>query len=228
LAYDVKAVKPPLPKSSGDVRIAVVIPESLTVGPFASNCYILGSEHGREGIIIDPGDSSSEILRRVKSLELKIKYIVLTHGHVDHTGALSSVRDATAARIALHSADVRLLGDRAMGIMLGLDYPAPPQPDMLLSDEDEIQAGDIRLSVIHTPGHTPGSICLLGDEVVFTGDTLFNYGIGRSDLPGGNGEELLKSIQSRLLVLSDETKVYPGHGPPTTIGEERRGNPFLT
>lgn len=201
--------------------------DSLAVGPFASNCYILGSEKTHGGIVIDPGADANEILGRIKALGLDIKWILLTHGHPDHTAALKSVKEVTGGQVAIHSADAKVLGDRVMAMLLGLGFSSPPKPDRLLSDGDVIRAGDVGLAVIHTPGHTPGSICLLGDGVVFSGDTLFNLGIGRSDLPGGNGEELIRSIKTGLLVLGDDTMVYPGHGPPTTIGDERRSNPFL-
>jgi len=204
-----------------------VIIERLEVGPFAANCYIVGDKAGGQGVIIDPGDEAGRILGMAKKLELDIKHIVLTHGHIDHVGALREVKEATGAGVAVHADDVLTLKDRSLSIFLGIPYHAPPEIDRLLEDGDVISVGGLGFTVIHTPGHTPGGICLLGEGVVFTGDTLFQYGIGRGDLPGGSYEQLMESIKSRLMVLDDGIKVYPGHGPETTIGTERRGNPFL-
>ena len=205
-----------------------MIVEKLEVGPLATNCYIISSQSGREGMIIDPGDDARQILSRVKGLKLDIKLIILTHGHMDHVGALKEVKEATGAQIAACADDAKTLGDGSLSILLGIFHPAPPLPDRLLKDGDKIDIGDeLHFIVRHTPGHAPGSICLLGEGMVFSGDTLFNYGIGRADLPGGNYNQLIASIRTKLMVLADETIVYPGHGPQTTIGAERRGNPFL-
>jgi len=204
-----------------------VIVDKLVVGPFASNCYIVGSQSNKEGMIIDPGDEAKKILRKVKDLELDIKFIVLTHGHIDHTGALKEVKEATGAEVIIHADDAESLKNQLLAIAFGLSYPTAPPPDRLLEDGGSINIGDLHFEVVHTPGHTPGGVCLLGQGVVFSGDTLFNYGIGRADLPGGNYQQLLNSIQTKLLVLPDNTVVYPGHGSDTTIGAERVGNPFL-
>ncbi len=204
-----------------------MILRKLVVGSFASNCYIVGSEANKEGMIIDPGAETRKIVKKVKDLGLDIKLIVLTHGHMDHIGALSEVRQATNAEVAMHSNDIKSLQGQPSNILFGLSYPALLPPDRLLKDGDSLDIGDLQFSVLHTPGHTPGGICLLGNGVVFTGDTLFNYGIGRADLPGGNESQLMDSIHTKLMVLPDDTVVYPGHGPDTTIGRERRGNPFL-
>jgi glyoxylase-like metal-dependent hydrolase (beta-lactamase superfamily II) len=207
-----------------------VIVEKLVVGPYASNCYIVGSQSNKEGMIIDPGDEAKRILKKVEELKLDIKLIVLTHGHIDHTGALKEVREATGAEVAVHTDDAQSLGwgvSLISVLMPGLSYPTPPPPDRLLKDGDSIDIGDLHFLVLHTPGHTSGGICLLGEGVVFSGDTLFNYGIGRSDLPGGSHSQLMDSLQTKLMTLPDDTIVYPGHGPETTIRAERRGNPFL-
>lgn len=204
-----------------------MILKKLVVGPLASNCYIVGSEQTKEGLIIDPADEANEILRSVKELGIKIKFIVLTHGHPDHVGALKEIKEATDAEIAIHAEDVEFLQEQSLGFLFGLSYPTPPPPDRLLKGGDSIDISDLHFSVIHTPGHTPGGICLLGHGVVFSGDTLFNYGIGRYDLPGGNYKQLINSLNTKLMALPDETIVYPGHGPETTIGTERQGNPFL-
>ncbi len=205
-----------------------MIVEKLVVGPFASNCYIVGSQSNKEGMIIDPGDEAKQILKRVKDLGLDIKFIVLTHGHIDHTGALKEVKEATGAEVAVHGDDAKSLNNQLVAIAFGLSYPAPPPPDRLLKGGDSIDVGDLHFEVLHTPGHTPGGICLLGQGVVFSGDTLFNYGVGRTDLPGGSSSQLMNSIQTKLMTLPDNTVVYPGHGSDTTIGAEREGNPFLS
>jgi len=209
-----------------------VIIERVVVGPFASNCYIIGSESDKVGMIIDPGDGAKEIMNKVKDLELDIKHIVLTHGHIDHIGALKKVKEATRAEVAVHADDAQSLKERGGFLMslvtVGLSYPTPPPPDRLLKDGDSIEVGDFHFLVLHTPGHTPGGICLLGEGVMFSGDTLFNCGIGRTDLPGGNYNQLMDSIKTKLMVLPDNTVIYPGHGPETTIGAERTDNPFLS
>jgi hydroxyacylglutathione hydrolase len=209
-----------------------LIIDRVAVGPFATNCYIVGSEESKQGIIIDPGDEAGVILGRVAGLGLDIKLIILTHGHIDHVGALKAVKEATGAEMAIHADDAKSLrGLRGLlqsVLVPGLSYPLPPPPERLLADGDSLDVSDLHFKVLHTPGHTPGGICLLGEGVVFSGDALFNYGIGRTDLPGGSYHRLVESIRTRLLVLPDETIVYPGHGPETTIGAERAGNPFLS
>ncbi len=200
----------------------------LVVGPLASNCYILGDEANKDGAVIDPADEAENILRSVEELGLTIRCIILTHGHPDHFAALKEVKEATGAEIVVHTDDAEYHRQGTLALAFGLYCPTPPPPDKLLNDGDSIDIGDLRFKVIHTPGHTPGGICLLGHGVLFSGDTLFNYGIGRFDLPGGDYAQLLNSLQSRLMALPDETIVYPGHGPQTTIGTERQKNPFLT
>ena len=204
-----------------------MIIERLEVGACAANCYIVSDEAGGQGMIIDPGDEADRILDLVKKLELEIKHIVLTHGHIDHVGALREAKEATGASVAVHTGDMATLNDKTLSIVLGIPYKAPPAIDRLLEDGDIVSVGELGFTVIHTPGHTPGGICLLGEGVVFTGDTLFQYGIGRGDLPGGSYEQLMDSISNRLMVLDDDVVIYPGHGPETTVGAERRGNPFL-
>ncbi len=202
-----------------------MIIEKFEPSSFASNSYIVADEDTKEAIIMDPGGGASQILAKVRDLGLEIKLIVLTHRHPDHIGALKEVKEATGAEVAIHA-------DDAPGLREGRSFgPSPqgppPAPDRILQDGDIIDIGKLRMAVIHTPGHTQGGICLLVDGVLFSGDTLFNFGIGRSDMPGGNGTQLMESIHTRLMVLPDETTVYPGHGPASTIGAERRGNPFL-
>ena len=196
----------------------MIILRKLVVGPYASNCYIVGSDSSKEGILIDAGDEADKILSNVEELELKIKYLVLTHGHIDHIGALEKVREATGALVAVHTDDARFIQEQ---------LPNVAPPDKLLNGGDNIDFAEGSFLVIHTPGHSPGSICLLGHGVLFSGDTLFNYGIGRYDTPGGSYAQIMNSIHAKLMVLPSETVVYPGHGPETTIGDEHQGNPFL-
>ena len=204
-----------------------MILKKLILGQLATNCYIAGCASSREGIIIDPAGDAREILKSVKELGLEIKALVLTHGHPDHIAALKKVKEATGAEIAIHTDDAEFLQHQYLGFAFGLFYDTPPPPDRLLKEGNKIDVGELRFQVIHTPGHSPGSICLFGHGVLFSGDTLFNYGIGRYDLPGGDYNQLMNSLQTRLMALPDETIVYPGHGPETTIGDERQGNPFL-
>ncbi|MFC1983139.1 MBL fold metallo-hydrolase [Chloroflexota bacterium] len=186
----------------------------LVVGPYASNCYIIGSETTKEGIIIDPGAEAEEILKVIEALGLEIKLIVLTHGHMDHIGALKKVQEATGAEVAVHTDDTGFLQEQHVKLRL-------------LRGGDSIDFGDMHFSVLHTPGHSPGSICLLGHGVLFSGDTLFNFGIGRYDIAGGSYSQIMNSLHTKLMVLPDNIAAYPGHGPDTTIGTERQGNPFL-
>jgi len=207
-----------------------MILKTLVVGPFGSNCYIVGSETGKHGMVIDPGAETKLILRTVSELGLTISLILVTHAHIDHIGALAPVKEATGAKFAIHEAEAKAgLGmfSRMLSSMTGRSFSQPPKPDRLLKDGDTIDADGLSFAVLHTPGHSPGGISLYGHGVVFSGDTLFNYGIGRTDFPGGSYEQIMDSIKHRLMVLPDETVVYPGHGPATTIGEEKRGNPFL-
>ena len=204
-----------------------MILRKLEVGPFASNCYIVGSEATAEGMIIDPGADAEKILNSVSDLELSIKLIVLTHGHIDHIGAVKEVKEATGVEMAIHAGDACYLQERPLSTVFGFSYPDTPPPDRLLQGGDSIDIGDLHFLVLHTPGHSPGGICLLGHGVVFCGDTLFNYGIGRTDFPGSSYSQLMDSIHTKLMILPDSTIVYPGHGPETTIGTERQMNPFL-
>ena len=204
--------------------------KTLIVGSFAANCYVVGSSSTMKGMIIDPGAEAPTILRTVQQMGLSVSLIVITHAHIDHVGAVRAVTEKTHAQFAIHETEKGLLLTAPMRMLTALGLTpvkSPPQPDRLLKDGDRIDVDDLHFEVLHTPGHSSGGICLLGHGVVFSGDTLFKLGIGRTDFPGCSHERLIKSIHDKLMVLPDETIVYPGHGPPTTIGDERRGNPFL-
>jgi len=207
-----------------------MVVKTLVVGSFAANCYVVGSSSTMKGMIIDPGAEAATILRTVQQMGLSVSLIVITHAHIDHVGAVRAVNEKTHAQFALHEAEKGLVFASPMRMLTALGLTpvkSPPQPDRLLKDGDRIDVDDLHFEVLHTPGHSSGGICLLGHGVVFSGDTLFNLGIGRTDFPGMSHERLMKSIREKLMVLPDETIVYPGHGPPTTIGDERKGNPFL-
>lgn len=202
--------------------------DKLEVGPLGVNCYLVGDDAGHEGMIIDPGADAKAILSRSKELGLDIRVIVITHGHFDHIGGLKEVKEATKAPVAVGVDDAPSLPYKdPISAAFGFSYPVPSAPDRLLHDGDIIEIGSLAFRVLHTPGHTTGGICLLGEKVVFTGDTLFNSGIGRTDLTGGSTETIMESIRTKLMALPDDVIVYPGHGPETTIGQERRTNPFF-
>jgi len=214
--------------------------ERLALGPLQANCYLYGPP--TDGLVIDPGDEPERILRAAAALGMTIRLLVCTHGHFDHTGAVSALAEATGAQMYIHSDDLALMLNGGIsaaansgegtppGIPAWLAQPkALPRPPHLLADGDAVTAGTVSLTVIHTPGHTPGSICLYDAQegILFSGDTLFRMGVGRADLPGGQGRTLLNSIKERLFVLPDITRVYPGHGPSTFIGLEKTRNPFV-
>lgn len=206
-----------------------MILEMLTVGFVATNCYIVGSEKSRKGMVIDPGAEPKLILKTIKELDLSIALIVITHSHFDHTGAISAVKDATGAKLAVGSSSAKSSPGaftKMMAAMMG-STTAMPQPDLMLNEGDNIDIDDLRFTVIYTPGHCPDEICLYGHGILFSGDTLFNCGVGRTDFPGCSEEQLFSSIKNKLFILPENTVVYPGHGPSTTIGDEKRGNPFI-
>ncbi|MEW6410182.1 MAG: MBL fold metallo-hydrolase [Nitrospirota bacterium] len=200
----------------------------FVVGPLEVNCYIIASESTREATVIDAGDEDSRVLSNLKDNGLTLKYIINTHGHFDHIGGNRTLKDATGALVLMHRGDVEMLQTASeQAEFFGIKFTEPPLPDMYVDDGDEIIFGDIKLKVIHTPGHSKGGICLLSDNMVFTGDTLFAGAVGRTDFPGGNFKELLSSVRERLMILPDDTIVLPGHGPESTIRDEKEYNPFV-
>jgi len=213
-----------------------LIVKMLQVGPIMTNCYIVGCEETKEGAIIDPGGDGERILAKVRQLGLEIKYVINTHGHFDHTLANQEVMEGLTESqqqpplLAIHQADAPMLKSGGGAFSFGLRGFSSPPPDMYLEEGDVLSLGQVKLKVLYTPGHSVGSVSLLSEEekAVFDGDVLFNMGIGRADLTGGNPKTLMDSIRNKLLTLPDDTVVYSGHGPVTTIGRERDGNPFLT
>ena len=201
----------------------------MAVGPLACNCYIVGDAETREAIVIDPGGDPELLQSAIDSNRLKITAIVATHAHFDHVIAAEVLRESTGAPFYLHASDAPVLDWYAESgrMFLGIELPPPPAIDTAAAEGDELRAGSATLSVLHTPGHSPGSISLIHEDAIFSGDTLFAGSIGRSDLPGGDSEALVESVRAKLFPLGDDLPVWPGHGPQTTIERERRSNPFV-
>ncbi len=205
-----------------------MILQKLCVGELSTNCYILGDEKTNEGVVIDPGGDFDLIDENIEKLNLKIKYIILTHGHIDHIKALVPLKKKTKAKVLIHKEDLPILSDPTYNLAQFIgENGSFSEPDLLLKDGDTIEFGKKKLLVLHTPGHTPGSISLYTDNLLFTGDTLFCEGIGRTDLPGASCENLFSSIKQKLFTKPDDTEVFPGHGPSTTIGWEKKNNPWI-
>jgi hydroxyacylglutathione hydrolase len=184
----------------------------LVVGPYQANCYVLGCKETMEGLVIDPGDEVYRIVKTISGIGLIIKYILITHGHMDHVGGAAELKRITGAPVCIHPLDAR-----------GLGFP----PDQELGEGRDLRLGTYRLRVLHTPGHSPGGVCFQAPGAVFTGDTLFAGSIGRTDFPGGDHQGLIKGVRSKLFTLDGTIRVYPGHGPSSTIERERRTNPFF-
>ncbi len=206
----------------------------LAVGPLQACCYLVAPDQGPDAAVIDPGGDAEALVAHLGQLGLTPTLLLLTHGHIDHVAALPDLARAfPSAEVAIHAADAAMLADPGASLASWIGLPFQPvEPHRTLADGDTLTLGPHTIDVLHTPGHTPGGLSFLirldaEPDVVFTGDTLFAGGIGRTDFPGGSHSQLLDSIRQRILALDDDTVAYPGHGEPTTIGEERRTNPFL-
>ena len=205
----------------------------MEVGQLGTNCYIVGCEETREAAVIDPGGDALKILKFLERNNLKLTHIINTHGHIDHIGGNRALKDQTQAELIIHEEDASMLtsAGRNLSLFSGM-VMSGPAADRTVKEGDKIKVGNtVVLEVIHTPGHTPGGMSLKlevdGKNILFVGDTLFNGSIGRTDFPGGAYRQLIESIQQKIMVFPDETEVYPGHGPGTTVGFERKSNPFL-
>lgn len=206
-----------------------MILKGLEINTVGVNCYIVGCEETREAAVIDPGGNPKSVLNLLEQEGLKAVYIINTHGHIDHIGGNRGVKDATDAEILIHEADAKMLTNAVanFSFLFGGKVTSPPA-DKLLKEGDIIKIGNtVELEVIHTPGHSPGSICLKTEDIIFVGDTLFQCSVGRTDFPGGSHTQLIKNIREKLLCYDDDVVCYPGHGPATTIGFEKQHNPFL-
>lgn len=203
--------------------------DHLVVGPLQCNCYIVGDPDTHEAIVIDPGDDADRLAESIAARGLTVTAIVATHAHFDHVVAAERLRALTGAPFYLHADDKPLLAwvQESARMFLGIDLPPPPEVDTEAREGDRLVAGAVGLEVVHTPGHSPGSISLVTDGAVFSGDTLFAGSIGRTDLPGGDTQALLDAVKDKLFRLDADLPVYPGHGPATTLGHEREMNPFV-
>ena len=207
-----------------------MILEKITVGPFQENCYVIGDEDTGTGALIDPGDEAARIALAVEQTNLEISQIILTHAHIDHIGAVAQLADEYACPVLIHAeAEPMLKQAPTQAMMMGLKFSKVPTVDHHIEDEEVLEVGGLSLKSLYTPGHAPGHLAFYIDSegAVLAGDALFAGSVGRVDLPGGSMAVLMRSIQERLLTLPDETIVHPGHGPETTIGNEKVYNPFL-
>lgn len=205
-----------------------MIVKRLQAGVYAANCYIIHTEDG-DGLVVDPAGDVDEIVKYLEESSVKVGAIVLTHGHGDHIGGVLELKELLDVPVMVHSDDEDMVKNSALNLSTSMPMGEVNfKPDILLNDGDEIPLGDRVVKVIHTPGHTKGGICILVDGILITGDTLFQGSIGRTDLYGGDFDTLMISIVEKLMILPDDTVVYPGHGGPSTIGVERRNNPFIS
>jgi hydroxyacylglutathione hydrolase len=206
----------------------VLIIKELVVGPLMANCFIFGCKETKEAVVIDPGGDADRILFSLADSGLTVKYIINTHGHFDHVAANGKIKDATGADILIHPLDAPMLGSlSANAAFFGISVENSPPCDQTIEEGDTVSFGKITLKVLHTPGHTPGGISLYTDKIVFVGDTLFSGSIGRTDFPGGDFNTLISSIRTKLFKMDDDVRVFSGHGPETSIGSEKRFNPFV-
>ncbi len=198
----------------------------LTVGPLQTNCFVIADTVSGEAMVVDPGDEPDRIMDVVHENSLKVKYVVCTHAHFDHLGAVSDIKAETGARVVLHRDELGIYASaRDLAVLWGFDLDQLPPPDMLVGEGDKIDIGGSHFEIFHSPGHSPGGICLYGESIVVTGDTLFAGSVGRTDFPGGDIDKLKESFR-RLMSLPEQTRVLPGHGPETSIGHEKRENMF--
>lgn len=205
-----------------------MIIKELAVGPLMANCFIAGCEDTKEAVVIDPGGEADRILLSLAESELKVKYIINTHGHFDHVSANGKMKEATGADLLIHPLDAPMLGMLSSNAaVFGISVANSPSCDRTIEEGETIVFGNFTFNVIHTPGHTPGGISLYSDGIIFVGDTLFAGSIGRTDFPGGDFDTLIASIKTKLFKLEDDVRVLSGHGPETSIGREKRFNPFV-
>lgn len=203
--------------------------KEVVVGGLETNCYLVYCEETLQCAVVDPGAEPERIFLEIAEAELKPVVIINTHGHVDHIGANRDMKDHFGVPLYIHAADSPMLGKiQQLELSLFLGAKDSPPADHLMSDAEEIKIGNSVLRVLHTPGHSPGSVSLLGDGFLLSGDTLFFEGVGRTDLPGGSQKQLEQSLREKVMTLPDETVILPGHGPLTSVGQERVNNPFIT
>jgi len=205
-----------------------MILEQIPTGPIGTNCYLLGDEETRRAVVVDPGSDAPVILELVHHHGLQVETIVATHGHWDHVGAVRPLKQATGARFLAPAGDMELIRNAsASALLMGVVVDPPPDPDGFLEEGDVLRIGGLELRVLSAPGHTPGHVILVGPGFAFVGDVVFAGSVGRTDFPGGDWDTLMESIRTKVLTLPDETVLYPGHGPPTSVRRERLSNPFL-
>ena len=200
--------------------------KNLVVGPLQVNCFILADEISKEALVVDPGDEPDRIIELLKSNNLTVKYIICTHGHFDHVGAVTELKQQTGAKVLIHEEELEIYNAaKDMAAFWGYDLDSLPEPDVLLQDGADITVGNLRFKALHTPGHSPGGMCIYGEEIIITGDTVFAGSVGRTDFYGVDINKLKASFK-KLMSLPENTKVLPGHGPETTISREKRENIF--
>lgn len=205
-----------------------MIIKNLAVGPIQANCFIVADDNTKKAVIIDAGGDASRILKTVEDMKVEVVAVVATHGHFDHVEAMGEVKKALGVQAYCHPQAVPLIKNvSSQASMFGMSAASVPQPENMLEDGDEVAFGDLKLRTVHTPGHSPGSVSYMINGNVFVGDLIFLGSIGRTDLMGGDYDTLINSVKDKIFTLPDETKIHPGHGPSTTVGDEKRTNPFF-